>query len=268
MGVKVQPPSAGSGGAVFKGSWAASTAYKTGDIVLRNGRQWAARQDFTSGTSFVPSKWRMLGRYQPDRLKAASRNAIVGGPNAGLNATTTDTGMNSRVTQVARVAIGNAVLRFGNWYCGSSYDVDGPNVITVRCQIEIGSRLTPVTFDGGNLSKVIQPGATIESDPCPLDVPAGTTMFVRTFVEPRDASGSLVASGRWPVYFLNTSGFDTFTSSNGEVDKTNTTGALTNSSVAIYQPLEILAVDSPSDTPSVRAARSSTSRWTLPASRS
>jgi lysophospholipase L1-like esterase len=251
MAVKVQPPSAASGGGTLKGPFVGGTPYVADDAVSQRGRIWYRRAPGTPAT-FLPAEWIMGPRFQPARLVSTSRNAIVGGPNAGQNATTTDTGQNTRITQVARDEIGLAILRFANWYTGSSYDVPGPNVITVRCQIEVGSRVTPVTFNGGSFSVVITPGATIECDLCPIDVPAGTSYFVRTFVEPRDAAGALVASGRWPVYALCVSGQDSHSSSNGETDKSGLTGALANStSVAMYQPIEILALDSPADKPSV-----------------
>jgi hypothetical protein len=170
----LRPPSAASGGGTLKGPFVGGTPYVADDAVSQRGRIWYRRAPGTPAT-FLPAEWIMGPRFQPARLVSTSRNAIVGGPNAGQNATTTDTGQNTRITQVARDEIGLAILRFANWYTGSSYDVPGPNVITVRCQIEVGSRVTPVTFNGGSFSVVITPGATIECDLCPIDVPAGTS---------------------------------------------------------------------------------------------
>jgi hypothetical protein len=75
-------------------------------------------------------------------------------------------------------------LAFSNWHSGTgNTEQDAPNAITVRAAVEpFGNVIMPVTFNGAR-SVVIQPGATVLSDPLGVDIPKGTTFFTRTFVQ-------------------------------------------------------------------------------------
>lgn len=52
-------------GVRFRGAWAATTAYLTGDVVAQNGRLWLAPSGFTSGDTFRPASWVALGQQAP-----------------------------------------------------------------------------------------------------------------------------------------------------------------------------------------------------------
>jgi hypothetical protein len=77
-------------------------------------------------------------------------------------------------------------------------DSDGAAAVTIRASVEIGGVIYRLTF-GGRTDVTIDPGGYVQSDPLPLDVPAGTLIYSRTYV----VSGSwhytryaLVASGQ------------------------------------------------------------------------
>ncbi len=75
-------------------------------------------------------------------------------------------------------------LAFSNFYAGAgNTETDTPNPITVRAAVEpLGNVIVPVTFNGAR-SVVIQPGATVLSDPLGIDIVKGTTFYTRTFVQ-------------------------------------------------------------------------------------
>lgn len=52
--------SSGGGGIYYRGAWAATTAYKAGEVVSQAGALYAALADFTSGASFNTANWRAL----------------------------------------------------------------------------------------------------------------------------------------------------------------------------------------------------------------
>lgn len=75
-------------------------------------------------------------------------------------------------------------LAFSNWFAGAgNTEQDGPNPITARAAVEpLGNVIIPVTFNGAR-SVLIQPGATVLSDPIGVDIAKGTTFYTRTFVQ-------------------------------------------------------------------------------------
>jgi lysophospholipase L1-like esterase len=74
-------------------------------------------------------------------------------------------------------------LAYSNWYAGAgNTEQDSPNAITVRAAVEpLGNVIMPVTFNGAR-SVVIQPGATVLSDPLGVDITKATTFYTRTYV--------------------------------------------------------------------------------------
>lgn len=54
------PGVGGGGGVYYRGAWAATTAYKAGDVVSQGGALYVALADFTSGASFNAANWRAL----------------------------------------------------------------------------------------------------------------------------------------------------------------------------------------------------------------
>lgn len=92
-------------------------------------------------------------------------------------------GGTARLAHVASRSVFGVSLAFSNWYAGASnVETDSPNAITVRASIEAISTATiPVTFNGSK-TVVIDPGATVYSDPVGVDIAKGTTFYTRTFV--------------------------------------------------------------------------------------
>lgn len=58
MAVKVQPPSAGSGGGVK--AWTAGEAVKAGDVRVYQSVLYMALSNFTTGATFLPTNWQPL----------------------------------------------------------------------------------------------------------------------------------------------------------------------------------------------------------------
>lgn len=56
------PPASTGGGSVVAGlTWQASTAYVANQVVMQNGIFYQANADFTSGASFDPANWTVVG---------------------------------------------------------------------------------------------------------------------------------------------------------------------------------------------------------------
>ncbi len=80
-------------------------------------------------------------------------------------------------------------LVYANWYNNvataspNEIDVDNPNPITVSASIEIAGVKYRASFNG-QTSVTIGSGGMVQSDPLPVDVTAGTVIYVWTYVLP------------------------------------------------------------------------------------
>ena len=93
-------------------------------------------------------------------------------------------GGTAKLRHVAVRTFSGVRLAFTNAYAGAgNTEADTPNAITVRAAVEpLGNIIIPVTF-GGARSVLIQPGATVLSDPVGVDIAKGTTFYTRTWVQ-------------------------------------------------------------------------------------
>lgn len=67
-------------------------------------------------------------------------------------------------------------------HCGPSYnDADGAAALTVRASLEVGGQIYRVTF-GGRTDLTLDPGGDILSDLVGVNLTAGQTIYVRTYV--------------------------------------------------------------------------------------
>lgn len=93
----------------------------------------------------------------------------------------------SRAPYTIAVACTDLRLMYGNWgNNGAStspnfFDVDGPGAITIKASVEIAGTIYRVTFNGA-VSATIDAGGMIGTDPLPVDLTAGTIIYVRTYI--------------------------------------------------------------------------------------
>jgi hypothetical protein len=93
----------------------------------------------------------------------------------------------SRAPFTIAVACTDLRLMYGNWgNNGAStspnfYDVDGPGAITIKASVEIAGTIYRATFNG-SITATIDPGGMIGTDPLPVDITAGTIIYVRTYI--------------------------------------------------------------------------------------
>jgi lysophospholipase L1-like esterase len=140
--------------------------------------------------------------FSPEGLKAftnsekvrvvAGRGACLGGvANSGTTYTRQETRM--------KIFFGSSPCRdiqlvFTNsTSAGSASEVVGPNAITIEAALETitPSAFVTVTFNGGALTAVLQPGGTVVSDPIPMSFAANAQAWLRT--------GLVVTAGQsWP----------------------------------------------------------------------
>lgn len=140
---------------------------------------------------FSPSGIKSFTNAEKVRV-VAGRGAILGGvANSGTTYTRQETRM--------KIFFGSSPSRdiqlvFTNSQsAGSASEVVGPNAITIEAALETitPSAFVSVTFNGGALSAVLQPGGTIVSDPIPLSFAANAQAWLRT--------GVIVTAGQsWP----------------------------------------------------------------------
>lgn len=101
---------------------------------------------------------------------------------AGLTATPSGvTGHTSEVSRLRYLALSD-LTGPAPVYANFGYpDTDNPNSITIEAAIEYPSNtFHPLTFNDGDPSAVLVPGAIIEADPHDLEIPQGAPFFVRT----------------------------------------------------------------------------------------
>jgi hypothetical protein len=84
------------------------------------------------------------------------------------------------------------VVAFSNIYANNGVDTAGPQDITVRASVQIGSTLYPVFFNG-NRQAVISPGGIVYGDEIAIDYNVGDVIRSRTY------SSVAVAATKYPI---------------------------------------------------------------------
>lgn len=134
-------------------------------------------------------------------------------------------------------------LAFGNWYVTLGEQTTGLAAITVNAGLETTTpiRTRPVLFSGQR-SIVIQPGDTVYSDPIPIDLAPGASVWCRTSCTVADGTTA------WPaVYATRVTGENWLQSTLGTTQVYNT-GALvtTDASANIgFGPIAVLGTPDP-----------------------
>lgn len=104
------------------------------------------------------------------------------GIGAGVAAATANTSsLTGRVPMLLTRAVTDLSAVWNNSYQASQLDTDGATDLVFNAALEVGGVIYRCLF-GGKVSATVAPGGTITSDPLPLDLPAGTVVYVRTFV--------------------------------------------------------------------------------------
>lgn len=104
----------------------------------------------------------------------------------------TDMGANSKNRIIAAHRVTDVSLKYANYYASGSQESVGLNDITVRAAIFYNSVYYPMYFRGVR-DVTIQPGVIVESDRLGIDIPAGTTFYIMTYV-------TVATSGqKWPL---------------------------------------------------------------------
>lgn len=152
----------------------------------------------------------------------------------------TDTSMTSKTSHKAVHDITEVRLVYGNFYNAAGVETAGPNDISVKFAIQVTTDTYRVrgTF-GSKRTVVIEPGTRATSDPIPVDIKAGESFFVYTYV-------SVASAGmKWPQGLQTQS-----PESEGRVvgvDYTDT-GTVTIGSFFSYAPMQLLGRPPKADT--------------------
>jgi hypothetical protein len=146
----------------------------------------------------------------------------------------TDTGGNSRVKQVAPCDISSLALSFRNYYNGDS--ITSLGTLTVSAAIELSGGFYPIFFSGSSTVSIAPGTGGVVSSTIGLAIPAGTTYYIRTYVQV-----SAGASSCWP-HMLTTRSADGEGSTRGSSETTKTTsGTITAASEGVYTAEAVLA---------------------------
>jgi lysophospholipase L1-like esterase len=83
----------------------------------------------------------------------------------------------------ANYSVSGLQLLYTNWNMAGNpvTETDNADTITVKAAIDVGNIVYPVYFNGLRIATLL-PGATVLSDPLPIDLAPGTQFFTRTFV--------------------------------------------------------------------------------------
>lgn len=160
----------------------------------------------------------------------ATRTAILA---SGSYSNGSDTASTYRITHLCPPGAMYFRLVYTNYLItGSSTEVGPGNAITVTAGFEYGSSTYQVLFNGAT-SVVIPDGGTAISDPIPVLVAVGGTLYTRSGV-------AVSAEQKWPLGLQSRSGQDT---RNSTSDVTTGTGALSAASGQyFFGPSAILGV--------------------------
>lgn len=144
----------------------------------------------------------------------------------------TDTSTTYRTIHKAVHDITDLTLVYGNFYNNTGLEAAGPNDISVKFTVQASADTYRLKGSfNGKRTYVIEPGTRATSDPIALDIKAGETFYVYTYV-------SVASAGmKWPV------GIQT-NSPDGEgriagADYTDA-GTVTATAVFAYSPLQLL----------------------------
>lgn len=114
-------------------------------------------------------------------------------------------------------------------------EADGPNSVTFKASVEYPAGTFRPVFFNGKREMVLEPGATVMSDPIGLTLPAGATYYVRTFV-------TVTSGEKWPTGSQGIPELgDKSNRSTNPVDMTLTdTGTFNTSNHAQWAPVAIV----------------------------
>lgn len=148
----------------------------------------------------------------------------------------TDMGANSKKRIIASQRVTDLTVKYANFYALGGVETPGVNDITVRCAVYYNGTYYPLRFRGSR-DVVINPGAIVETDPSGIDIPAGTTFYIMTYV-------TVASSGmKWGLNNLFARGGaygEEYVSSTTPTDLSTTGGFTASANLIGYGPLQVL----------------------------
>jgi lysophospholipase L1-like esterase len=157
--------------------------------------------------------------------------------NQGQTSNGTDLGSNARLRHPTTGPVSTVALVYSNWRVQSSGvgETNGANSITVRAAVEtVGGAFIPVFFNGKR-DVVIEPGATVMSDPASVGNITDGYFFTRTYV--------LVTSGQtWPLSVTAMNAFFTGegVANSGSPSDLTTSGSIGTTAGRTFGPVAVL----------------------------
>lgn len=149
----------------------------------------------------------------------------------------TDMGANSKKRIIASQRVTDLTVKYANFYALAGVETPGPNDITVRGSVFYNNTYYPLRFRGSR-DIVINPGAIVESDPMGIDIPAGTTFYIMTYI-------TVASSGmKWGLNTLHARGGaygEEYVASATPTDLSTTGGFTAASNQLGYSPLQVLS---------------------------
>lgn len=133
---------------------------------------------YFTGSSLDPATQALIARL--GRASSSPPPVANGGYITAQNSVQSAVGT-SRVPYYIATAATDIRLVYTNWFVdGTFMDIDNTANLVLNASIEIAGVIYRVNFDG-LITATISPGGVVMSDALPLEIPAGTLIYVRTF---------------------------------------------------------------------------------------
>lgn len=180
---------------------------------------------------------KLAKKYAPARSRL--RISAGEGPKPYKNGLSngTDMGANSKKRIIASQRVTDLTVKYANFYALASVETLGLNDITVRAAVYYNSTYYPLRFHGVR-DAVINPGAIVESDPMGIDIPAGTTFYIMTYI-------TVASAGmKWGLNTLFARGGaygEEYVPSATPTDLSTTGGFTASGNVIGYGPLQVMS---------------------------
>lgn len=224
-------------GRVIGGYTAANLAGLMGDTTHENVRGYSLEALATSRALVVDAgvadgAQSLKATYAPARsLRPVAIETHVPTRNGSPNNLSdgVSTGITTQTVHTCQTAAAGLRLAYANYYNNNGVDADGPNNITVKASLKLSDATFMPVFFNGRRSVVIEPGATVVSDPIPASYLKGNTIISRTFV-------SVGATEKYPLGITTDASLGSGVVSGDSVDS----GAIGASATKGYAPWAVL----------------------------
>lgn len=216
---------------LHQGYEVANTPDGTKAVSLRFGEQvvFAPTVDATPDNNFVASlsaTYASARQVRPvaNETHVPTRNGSPNNLSDGVS-----TGITTQTVHACQTAAAGLQLAYANYYNNNGVDADGLNNITVKASLKLSDATFMPVFFNGRRSVVIEPGATVVSDPIPASYLKGNTIISRTFV-------SVAGGEKYPLGITTDASLGSGVVSGDSVDS----GAIGASATKGYAPWAVL----------------------------